>query len=251
MPDLINSIDVIINLAGANIAEKRWTDNRKEILLLSRINTTRKLVMIFNQHNAKAHFISASAIGIYNTDVQNDDNTIIDYQNYSNFSQQLTKQWEMSASHYKGDLTITRFGVVLSNKNGAFPKMLKPFLFGMGGKLGNGSQYFPWISITDLLNALNWIIESRATGIYNLVAPQQITNSELSRQIAKIWHRPNWFHLPKYIIRIIFGQMGQELFLNSIFVKPTKLIENNFKFSYPTIDSFLNAIKKLDCTKIL
>ncbi len=243
-PELINSIDVVLNLAGANISTKRWSETRKETLILSRTNITRGLIMLFNQHEAKAHFISASAIGIYNLNVQNDDDTIIDYQNYTNFSQQLTKQWEKSALHYNGKLTITRFGVVLSSEGGAFPKMLRPFLFGGGGKLGNGSQYFPWIALTDLLNCLDWLIETETTGVYNLVSPQQITNSELSSQIASIWHRPSWLNLPAFLIKILFGQMGQELFLNSILVKPSKLIKTDFKFLYQTIDSCLNAIKK-------
>jgi len=133
---LIKSIDIIINLAGANIANGRWTTERKNNLLQSRIGVTELLVGIFNQYNPNAHLISASAVGIYDFNTVNNEDTTIDYNNYKNFSQKLTKKWEQAALGYHGLTTITRFGVVLSSKGGAMSKMLPPFLFGLGGQIG-------------------------------------------------------------------------------------------------------------------
>lgn len=243
-PELIRSIDIVINLAGANIGAKRWTTQRKQELLESRISTTKNLVSLFNEYNSEIHFISASAIGIYHPNQENKETESIDYSNYENFSQEITKKWETEALKFKGNLTITRFGVVLASNGGAFPQMLRPFLFGVGGKLGNGQQYFPWIALTDLQNALKHIIDNKLTGIYTLVAPELITNAELTKHIAQAWKRPAWFNLPQSVIRLIFGQMGQELFLNSIKISPDKLIASGFKFNYPSIAECLTAIKK-------
>jgi uncharacterized protein (TIGR01777 family) len=241
--DLQNSIDIVINLAGANIVAKRWSANRKAELLNSRIDTTEELVAIFNKAEARVHFISASAVGIYPPNSENDENTPIDYHQYTNFSQQITCHWEQAASVYHGALTVTRLGVVLGSSGGAFPQMLRPFLFFAGGPLGHGTQYFPWISLTDLLNALDYIINLKHTGIYNLVAPQMITNNELCFQIARIWHRPNQFRMPEFMIKLIFGQMGQELFLNSLKVSPQRLLAEGFKYQCPKIEDCLLTIK--------
>jgi hypothetical protein len=241
--ELVNSVDVVINLAGENIGAKRWSIERKNWLLISRLQTTLKLVNIFNQAGAKAHFISASAVGVYAPNKSNDEDTPIDYHEYDNFSEQLTRQWENIARAYTGNLTITRFGVVLARHGGAFPKMLKPFLFYMGGPLGSGTQNFPWISLVDLLNALDYILESSKTGIYNLVAPQIVSNNELSKQIAITWHKPLLFRMSESIIKLIFGQMGQELFLNSLSVTPKRLTAEHFNYQYPDIESCLTAIK--------
>lgn len=244
--NLLNSIDLVLNLAGANIGDKRWTSKRKKELLESRIITTEKLVNIFNKLDKKPHLISASAVGIYTENVDNDESSIIDYQNHENFSQEITKKWELAAQQYRGPLTITRFGVVLSKNGGAFPKMLKPFLLYTGSILSNGLQYMPWIAMLDLLNALDYIISNQYTGIYNLIAPEIINNFQLSNAIAKTWNKPIIGKMPNFIIKMLFGQMGKELFLNSIKVSSNRLKQENFIFKYPNISDALIAIKNQD-----
>jgi NAD dependent epimerase/dehydratase family enzyme len=108
---LINSIDVVLNLAGANIGDKRWSNSRKTEIIESRVKTTGQLVELFNRYNHNAHFISASAIGIYPTDSTYDESYVVEYHKYDNFSQEITRKWEQSAKQYNGKLTITRFGV--------------------------------------------------------------------------------------------------------------------------------------------
>ena len=242
--DLVTSIDVVINLAGANIANGRWTKTRKNELLHSRLEITTQLVKIFNQYNCNVHFISASAIGIYDFNTVNNENTLIDYSHYNNFSQQLTKQWEQAALGYHGLVTITRFGVVLSSKGGAMNKILPSFLFGLGGQISDGQQEFPWISLDDLLAALNFIIDKKEGGIFNLTAPEQINNKKLTQCIGKIWHRPIFMKMPPYIIKLLWGQMGVELLLNGSQVIPKRLINSGFSFKYSNILDCLSAINK-------
>lgn len=240
---LINSIDVVINLAGTNIADKKWSQSRKNQLLNSRILTTQKIVALFNQLNKKPHLISASAIGIYDENLISDESTSINYQKYANFSQEITKKWELTATQYTGAVTIARFGVVLGGFGGSFPKMLQPFLFYAGGVLSTGTQRMPWIALPDLLNALDYVISNQLTGIYNLVAPHMVNNRELSNCIAQTWHKPVLFRIPACAIKILFGQMGQELFLSNLQVVPTRLIESKFVFKYPNLSEALTAIK--------
>ena len=242
-PELLKTIDYVINLAGANIGDKRWSSSRKECLIQSRIDTTRRLVTLLNQYQPQTYLLSASAVGIYQPDQENTEFNLIDYKNYANFSQELTKQWELEVQKYTGPYLIARFGVVLSATGGAFPKMLAPFLKYVGGQLGTGQQYFPWIALPDLLDILEIKLLAQSRGIYNLVAPQLVTNQELCKQISELWQRPNWLKLPAWVIKLIFGQMGQELFLNSLIVKPQKLIDEKYTFLYPEISSCLQAIK--------
>lgn len=240
---LIQSVDVVLNLAGCNIGDKRWSVKRKEEILSSRIETTQKLVNLFNSCDKKPHLISASAIGIYNSNQINDEETKIDYSHYANFSEEITKRWESEANEYLGLLTITRFGVVLGSNGGAFPKMLKPFTLSMGGILGDGSQYMPWVALPDLLNALDFLISYEKQGVYNIVAPDMKNNAELTKLIAKTWHRTSFMTMPKFLIKALFGQMGEELFLSSIKVSPERLISDKFNFHYPNLESALIAIK--------
>lgn len=243
-PELLKSVDYVLNLAGASIAEKRWSNSRKNLLIYSRIDTTRRLISLLNQHNTSVYLISASAIGIYSPNVESDELTEVDHQGYINFSQELTKRWELESQNYHGKYAIARLGVVLSAKGGAFPQMLNPFTKFVGGRIGNGTQFFSWIALPDLLSALDCMLLQQCNGVYNLVAPNAITNQQLSTYISQIWNRPSWLNLPAWLVKIIFGQLGEELFLNSIHVKPAKLLNSSFTFTYPTINSCLQAINR-------
>lgn len=241
--DYIKNVDGILNLAGANIATKRWSNKRKQELISSRVDTTTALVELANKYNPKIHFISASAIGIYPTDEQYDESFFIDYSKYDNFSQEITRKWEQSLLTYQGKLTIARFGIVLSENGGAFPKMLQPFKMFVGGEIGGGEQFFTWIAMSDLFSAIELVIENTLIGTYNLTAPQAIRNKDVSKAIAKIWHRPNLLPMPSFMVKLLFGQMGEELFLNSLNILPTKLMNLNFKFKYPDFIQCIRAIK--------
>ncbi len=241
---LIRTVDVVINFAGANIGSKRWGISRKIELLASRVNFTENLVRLLNQHNTNCHFISASAVGIYDFNSKSDEDTPINYDVYSNFSQELTKKWEQKALNYNGLLTITRFGVVLSSKGGAFGKILLPFKLFVGGKIGDGLQQFSWIALDDLISALDFIINKKIHGVINITAPEEINNKKLTASISSVWHRPSFITVPQYLVKILWGQMGDELLLNGVYAIPKRLISLNFNFKYPDILSCLTAIKQ-------
>ena len=120
-------------------------------------------------------------------------------------------------------------------------------IFGFGGQIGNGNQGFPWIALDDLLSALNFIICKKQIGVFNLTAPEQINNKQLTMHISKIWHRPSYIKLPSYIIRLFWGQMGEELLLNGNQAIPTNLLKSNFIFKYTNIIDCLRAIKQKTC----
>jgi uncharacterized protein (TIGR01777 family) len=242
-PQLIQSVDIVLNLAGASIGAKRWSHSRKEELVHSRLNTTTNLVQHFNQFNPQALFICASAIGIYPPNCLVDESTTINYATATNFSQALTRKWEAAALKYNGPLSITRFGLVLGSGGGVLPQILRPFLLGLGGPIGNGLQHCPWIALTDLLAGLDYLIKHPYIGVVNLVAPQIIDNNHLSKAIATIWNKPNCCRVPAWLIKFLLGQMGNELLLNDLIVKSQFLELQKFKFTYPTIDSCLSAIK--------
>ncbi|GLS90408.1 epimerase [Psychromonas marina] len=232
--------DIIINLAGENIADGRWSEKRKQQLIDSRVKTTELLVKHF-KHNPPALFINASAIGFYgergsqivdeNSDAGND------------FVSQLAQQWEDSCADIESTTTRLvkiRTGIVLSNKGGALAKMLPAFKFGGGGRIGDGQQMMSWIDINDLCHAILFIIEQKQlSGAVNLVSPNAIDNQTFSQALSKQLCRPCLLPLPRFMVKLLFAQMGEELLLASTHVKPTKLLDAGFQFEYDSIQKSL------------
>ncbi len=179
----LNGVDVVINLAGAPIA-KRWNEKYKQVLISSRIDSTKKIVSAINSLvNKPKLFISTSAIGIYDSTSTHTEQSL----NYSgNFLSDLCIKWEQEAKKADIRTIIFRLSVVLDKNEGAFPKMFLPFKLGVGGKIGSGKQAFSWIYIEDVLNAFVFAIETEnISGIFNLTSPNPITNIELTKAIGK------------------------------------------------------------------
>ena len=236
--------DVIVNLAGANISQ-RWTKSYKKILLQSRIEVTQGLVDLVSRLEKKPElFISASAIGYYgdiSEDICIDENTIA----VEGFTHDLCQKWEDTANKMKdcGVRTcIVRLGVVLGKGGGALEKMLPPFYIGFGGKIGDGKQNFSWVHIKDVISTFSYFVENNVEGVFNLTAPYPVTNQELTKTIGSVLNRPTFFDLPAPVIKIIFGEMGQNLLLKGNKVVPKQLQSNGFDFKYTTIDSALEDI---------
>jgi uncharacterized protein (TIGR01777 family) len=244
-PMLLAKASSVIHLSGANIGEQGWSNKRKQELLASRIDTTGQLINILNQLPHKPDLLCASAVGIYPTDGQvYDEYASLDYKHYANFSEMITKKWESATKDYTGRVVNMRFGVVLSSHGGALNKILLPFKLGIGSGIGNGSWPFSWVSITDLCNAILYLIENKdISGVINLVAPQIINYRQLIQSISKVYKRRCWFNLPASAIKLLFGQMGEELLLAGQKVEPKVLQEHNFRFTHPDIESCLTAIK--------
>lgn len=243
----------IVHLAGANIGDKRWSESQKKILVESRLDSSEFLFTKLKEHgkNIKA-VISASAIGIYGDHGAEwvDETT----ENGKGFLPELCKRWESSVLKIQelGIRTvILRFGVVLSGRGGALPKMVKPIKYWAGAPIGNGEQYISWIHIDDLCNIIIKAMEDTTmSGIYNAVAPSPVTNFEFTRMLANFMEKPLYLpKIPKIIFKLMFGEMSQIL-LDSIRVKPERLLQSGYTFIHPKLDTALIRILKKHKGKI-
>jgi uncharacterized protein (TIGR01777 family) len=231
----LDGVDVVFNLAGATIL-KRWSESYKKILFSSRIETTKKIVNAVNKSKVK-HFISTSAIGIYPDNKKCDEfcNIYAD-----DFLGNLAKKWEEEANKCKKLTTIVRLGVVLGNK-GALEEMLLFFKLGLGGIIGNGKMKMSWIDIDDLMEIYKFLIKNKISGVINATSPNPITNEEFTKTLSKILKRPAIFKIPEFLLYLKYGE-GVKVLTSSKEVYPKRLLENGFKFKYPTIEESLKHI---------
>lgn len=242
----IEQANYIIHLAGAGIADKRWSKKRKKDLIDSRVNSTKllfKKVAKFNP-NLKG-FIAASGIGYYGA--------ITSEKNYrendvagTDFLANVCKLWEAESQNFNTiniRTVILRTGIVFSKNGGAFEKISKPIKLGIGAPLANGKQYMPWIHIEDLCNIyINAIENNKLNGIYNAVSPESITNKELTNSIAVCLNTKIRFpNIPKIVLKIVLGEMSVILVEGSK-VSSEKIEATSFKFKYPFIKSALNNL---------
>ncbi|MDO9267010.1 MAG: TIGR01777 family oxidoreductase [Sulfurimonas sp.] len=238
----IDKCDILINLNGTTILAP-WSDEYKKKLYSSRIDTTRKLVDAIAVCKEKPKlFLSASAVGIYESNIPHDDNS----QRYENdFLSHLCRDWEAEAKKAEIlDVRVVqmRFGVIFSKDGGAMSKILPPFKMGIGGKLGGGEQMVSWIHIEDLLRAILFIIKTPAiSGSVNFTSPYPVSNKEQTNILGKVLNRPTFFGVPAFMIKLVFGD-GARVILDSKEVYPTKLLENGFAFYY---EKFEDAIKEI------
>ncbi len=231
--------DVLINLAGAPIL-KRWTTRWKQEIYSSRVETTRLLVEAMNgMSQPPATFISTSAVGIYDDENIHDEFSV----NFSDsFLGKVCVDWESETFKINPSvrLCVFRLGVVLSKSGGALKKMIIPFKMGIGGRIGNGYQFFPYIHILDLYHALKWAIETpSALGVFNLVSPQITTNNEFTDNLATVLNRRTFIPVPQAILHLFFGEAKQTLLCGQ-HVIPQRLLEAGFKFQFPTL---INALE--------
>lgn len=229
-------IDYIIHLAGANIAEKRWTKKRKEILVNSRVNSTRLLYNYCNARNIRLKgFISASAIGFYGAITQKNTFKETDPAG-SDFLAKLCAQWENEVHHFSTNadrVIIIRSGIILSKTGGALEKLMKPFRFGIAANLGSGNQIMPWIHIDDIIKIfVNTISNTTMTGTYNGVAPEAVTHSQFMSSIAKILHKKIRLpSIPTWLLKLMLGELALTLTTGSD-VSANKLMATGFTFNY-------------------
>lgn len=222
--------DVIINLAGENIFG-RWSEEKKKKILESRIETARAL----SANNPKL-YIGASAIGYYGN--RGKEKLTEESSAGRGFLAEVCQKWE-GACQAKGRVAFTRFGLVLSPKGGALKKMITPFRYGLGGKLGSGKQIWSWIALDDLLEALHFIIvNENLAGPINFVAPAPVSNASFTKSLAQALKSMAIAHVPSFVLKLAFGQMAKEVFLSSQNVYPEKLLQNGFNFRYGNLKQF-------------
>lgn len=238
-----NSFDIVINLAGEPIADKRWSRHQKEVIYNSRINTTRQLIEYFKKSRHRPElFISASAIGYYGIG-QTNESVNEEATGDQSFSSQLCQQWEAVASQAKAlgiRTCLLRTGIVLGKGGGALKKLSPPFRLGLGGKIGNGNQWMSWIHLDDLVGIILYCIEHKnITGAVNGTAPNPVTNKLFTKVLGKTLERPAIIPLPAVIVKLLMGQMGEELLLAGKKVLPDKIIKAGYKFKYKQLEQAL------------
>jgi uncharacterized protein (TIGR01777 family) len=231
--------DAVVNLAGASIADGRWSAQRKELLGTSRIDTTRALVNALAKMNARPSvLVSASAIGIYGN--RGDEMLTEESKPGAGFLAGLAQEWEAEALKAEAlgiRVVLARFGIILAREGGALPKMLLPFKFGAGGKLGSGQQWMSWVALEDVAGILRFAIEKNsARGAINIVSPQPLQNAEFTKLLAKAVHRPALFPAPAFALRLALGEMADALLLSSQRVQPRTIEKLGYKFLYPSLD---------------
>lgn len=250
-----DSFDAVINLAGENIAaQNRWTSTSKKLIKNSRLDSTQKLVQWCLQskkpQNKKIHLYNASAVSIYGTQKSNHplpnkitESSPINPEKENTFLTDVAECWENETTPLINSdfpVTVMRFAVVLKKHQGLLKKLELSFSLGLGTILGEGNQAFSWISIHDLVSAIVFLLNRpEITGPVNFSSPQCVSQKEFARTLAKIYHRPLFLKLPASLIKLIFGQMGEECLLSGQQVYPERLLQLGFKFEYPDLDSAL------------
>lgn len=241
------AINVIINLAGETIS-KRWTKRVKENIYNSRILTTRNIVdYIKSLQQRPSVLISGSAVGYYGTDPQK----VFDEEAYPSnmkegFAQHLCKSWEEEAKQAETlgvRVVLLRIGPVLEKEGGMLSKLLPSFYLGLGGTIGNGTQWLSWIDRDDLISLIIFIIShSKIHGPVNATAPHPVSYAQFASSVAKSIRRPCLLKMPGFLLKIIFGQMAEEIMLQGQQVLPRKALQHGFEFRYPMIEESLKKI---------
>ena len=237
-------LDAVINLNGVNIGDKPWNAQRKKDLIQSRVVCTQLLSQaLADRFDCPDVLINASAIGYYGNTA---DTAVTESSpRGNNFLTEIVTQWESAtqAAQDAGIRTVLlRSGVVLSPDAGALKKMLLPFKLGLGGKVGNGTQFMSWISLSDELRAILFLLnQTHISGPVNLCAPNPVTNAQFTKAFGEALKRPTLLPMPAWVVKMIFGEMGELLLLEGAKVIPKVLMDNGFKFLHPDIKSALSA----------
>jgi uncharacterized protein (TIGR01777 family) len=237
--------DVVINLAGANIGDKRWTSSRKAEIRDSRILATRSLVEAVRQANRTPPvFISASAVGFYG----DTGDTIVEetHPPGSDFLATVCVAWETEARAAEAldcRVVLARSGLVLG-RGGVLPRMMLPFRFFAGGPLGSGRQYMSWIHVDDWASLFMWAIERRdVAGALNVSAPNPVTNAAFASAVGRVLQRPSWLRVPVAALRIAAGEIAETL-LTGQRVIPKRALDHGFSFSHPEVTEAISDVTR-------
>jgi uncharacterized protein (TIGR01777 family) len=241
-PEALEGLDAAIHLSGANLAAHRWTPQYLREITTSRIDSTAALARTLARlRRPPRTLLAASAVGIYG----NRGDAILDETSApgTGLLAGLCRAWEDAAAPARSagiHVLHLRFGVVLHPRAGALKQMLPLFRLGLGGRLGSGKQWMSWISLSDLVSAVLFVLDSAAVrGPVNLTAPQPVTNAEFTRALARSLHRPAPFPAPAFALRLALGRMADEALLSSTRALPRKLLNAGFQFAHPSIDAAL------------
>ncbi|MEK4026070.1 TIGR01777 family oxidoreductase [Sporosarcina sp. FSL W7-1283] len=241
----LGQVDAVVNLAGVSINDGRWTIERKKQIHDSRITATQEVLRILRSLPEKPSvLVNGSAIGIYPpslTEEYTESSIVVG----DNFLAKTVYDWERLASH-ANDLGVrtvfTRFGIVLGKDGGALPLMKLPYLLYSGGKIGSGNQWFSWVHVEDVANAIIYSLENNAIeGPVNVVAPSPMHMNAFGKTVAKVLHRPHWFPVPSFVMELTLGEKSM-IILQGQHVLPDKLLKNGFTFQYPSLKPALEDL---------
>ncbi|MBX3327938.1 MAG: TIGR01777 family oxidoreductase [Nitrospira sp.] len=241
---VLDGADAVINLAGAPIADARWTNARKQLITDSRVLTTRLLVRALSRWSSKpATFISASGIGYYGA---TDDHRLDEgAARGEGFLADLCLAWEseaLRAAEFGARVVTLRTGMVLEQDGGALPKMLLPFRFFAGGPIMPGSQWVSWIHRRDHIGLIEWALaNNRISGPLNAVAPEQVTMRTFCEALGRVLHRPSWLPVPRFALNVLLGELGT-LMTTGQRVIPAKAMAGGYCFQYPTLEQALRDV---------
>jgi len=243
----MEAADAVVHLAGASIAEGRWTSARKQILRRSRVDATRHLIAGLAQLKQKPRvLVAASAIGYYG---DRGDETLTESSASGNdFLAQICRDWESETAQAErlGIRTVMlRFGIILAAKGGALKRILVPFRLGVGGRLGTGRQWMSWITLDEVAAVIQYVIKNDSLrGPVNAVSRTPVTNSEFTSVLASVLHRPALFPAPRAVLRLALGEMADALLFSSQRVAPQKLQAQLYPFRHPELKEALLSVLK-------
>ncbi|MGD9486780.1 MAG: TIGR01777 family oxidoreductase [Calditrichaceae bacterium] len=247
--DQLNGDYGIINLAGENIAAGRWSADRKQKILRSRVDAGEIIVNAVRQAAKKPEFVmQASAIGIYGSSRE----LIFDEETLpgKGFLADVCKRWEESSKEIENmriRRIIIRTGVVLGQNGGIMKKMSLPFKLFIGGPPGDGKQGFSWIHMDDEVRAIQFLLESKhQKGIFNLTAPNPVFMTDFTKIYGKALNRPSWLPVPSFVLKTLFGEMAEEVILSGQKVMPKALLKAGFTFNFPDLKNAVNDLTGLN-----
>ena len=240
----LEEADAVVHLVGAGIADKRWSTSRKRILRRSRIDSILGLVEAMGRaKNPPTVLLQASAVGYYG--LRGEEEVSETGEPGSDFLASLSREWEAAgagAEQLGVRRIVARTGIVLSRDGGALPRMLLPFRFFLGGPLGDGNQWMPWIHMADEVGAMRYLLEDQgARGAFNLTAPTAVTNREFGRILGAVIGRPAFMPAPAFALRLALGEMS-DLLLTGRRVRPNALLERGYEFRFDDLEGALRDL---------
>ncbi|MDQ3618802.1 MAG: TIGR01777 family oxidoreductase [Actinomycetota bacterium] len=245
-PEDVSGYDAIIHLAGEGIGDKRWTETHKARVLDSRVRATTLLAETLAEvDRSPAVLVSASAVGFYGH--RGDEVLTEQSEGGDDFLSDVCRQWEQATQPARDAgirVATIRTGLVMTPEGGILPRILLPFRLGVGGRLGPGSQWWPWITMQDEIAAILYVLDNDdLSGPVNLSAPNPVTNAEFTRTLAQVLRRPGVFSVPSAALKLILGEeMASELLLVSQRVRPQKLLDSGFEFAEPDLEPALRTL---------
>ena len=243
----LEDFDAVVHLAGDNVAEGSWTQEKKRKIRESRVAGTKTLVDALKKtENPPPIFISASAVGFYGG--RKDEILTEESEKGTGFFPEICEAWEAEsakAEDFGARVVLLRIGVVLTKNGGALEKMLTPFKLGVGGRIGSGEQWMSWIALDDLIKIIRFALKNEyLNGAVNTVAPNPVTNAEFTRALGKVLSRPTVLPIPAFAIKLMFGEMGETLLLQGARVLPKKLADAGFEFDFTDLEAAMKHALK-------